>query len=210
MKFPPQLWRPFTAFLITGPGLGILLDTYFIYTNGSWLETQSARLNQPGDFFTYVVFVCLFILVANGGVLGGMIFTSALVMALVYTHAQENRGRKATLFVITIPIEWLPYAILLLTFIMGGSQAAIEQSTGIFAAHLYDFLTRIWPAFGGGRNYIQTPNFVRRWFERPGPQSRPYGTAWNPRTTQQSSRGSSSGISNLWGTRGQGRRLGGD
>ncbi len=28
-KFPPQLWRLFSSFLITGPDLGIIFDTYF-------------------------------------------------------------------------------------------------------------------------------------------------------------------------------------
>lgn len=29
LQFPPQLWRLLTSFLITGPDLGILFDTYF-------------------------------------------------------------------------------------------------------------------------------------------------------------------------------------
>lgn len=28
-KFPPELWRVVSAFLVTGPGLGIIFDTYF-------------------------------------------------------------------------------------------------------------------------------------------------------------------------------------
>jgi len=63
LKFPPQLWRLFTSFLITGPDLGIIFDTYFLYTHGSKLETASPRFSQPGDFLTYVLFVCATILV---------------------------------------------------------------------------------------------------------------------------------------------------
>lgn len=29
MQFPPQLWRLISPFLVTGPDLGILFDTYF-------------------------------------------------------------------------------------------------------------------------------------------------------------------------------------
>lgn len=29
LKIPPQLWRLVTPFLVTGPQLGILMDTYF-------------------------------------------------------------------------------------------------------------------------------------------------------------------------------------
>lgn len=28
-KIPPEIWRPITAFLLTTPGLGLILDTYF-------------------------------------------------------------------------------------------------------------------------------------------------------------------------------------
>jgi len=114
-----------------------------------------------------------------------------------------------TVFILTFPAKYLPYALLLLTFIMRGPPAAMEQGTGLLAAHLYDFLTRIWPTFGGGRNYIKTPEFVKRWFAQSGsgaPQARGYGTAFDNRRDAPAS-GSSSG--NAWSNqRGPGRRLG--
>lgn len=103
--------------------------------------------------------------------------------------------------------------MLLLTFIMGGPQAALEQGMGVVAAHLYDFLTRLYPTFGGGRNFIRTPQFVKRWFgaDRRSVTARGYGTAFRPGVQQPTrSTGFSSGFSGVWGSRGQGRRLGGD
>ncbi|KAI9700434.1 MAG: hypothetical protein M1836_002449 [Candelina mexicana] len=158
--------------------------------------------------------------VTNGLLLHGVVFTQALTLALAYTYAQENQGRQITFFVITLPVQWLPYVMLLMTFVMGGPDAALGQATGLLAAHLYDFLTRLYPEFGGGRNFIQTPALVKRWFggDQPGPATRSYGTAFAARSTSQQSQdassGSSSGIatgvSNIWGSRGAGRRLGGD
>ena len=144
----------------------------------------------------------------------------ALVLALAYTYAQENRGKKATFYVITFPIQWLPYAIMLMTLVSAGTSATLIQGSGLIAAHLYDFLTRLYPTFGGGRNYITTPGFVRRWFAtgRLGPITTRYGTVFAPRSGEtrigsSSSLGSSSGrggggISSLWNRRGPGRRLG--
>jgi len=60
----PQLWRLATAFILTGPKLGLLMDPYFLYTYGSQLETEANRFTQPGDFFIYLLFVCLVILVS--------------------------------------------------------------------------------------------------------------------------------------------------
>lgn len=56
-KMMPQVWRIFTAFLITKPKFAILLDPYFLYQYGSAIERDSSRFSRPGDFFIYTVFV---------------------------------------------------------------------------------------------------------------------------------------------------------
>ena len=160
----------------------------------------------------------------------------ALVLAFAYTYSQDNKGKKVSFFVITFNVIWLreypkhpfpnsatlitrftsAWAMLLMTFIMSGPHATLRQATGIPAAHMYDFITRIYPTFGGGRNYISTPAIVKRWFgsDKRGPNVKAYGTSYRSvnNTAQPASRGTSSGIgfTSQWGTRGQGRRLGGD
>ncbi|KAL8694090.1 MAG: hypothetical protein Q9218_001205 [Villophora microphyllina] len=104
-----------------------------------------------------------------------------MILALAYTYSQDNRRRKVNFFVVQLEAKWLPWALLLMALILGGPNAAMMQGTGIIAAHLYDFLTRLYPTFGGGRNYIQTPAFVGGWFggvdQRT--QSKGYGTAYS-------------------------------
>ncbi|KAJ8064304.1 hypothetical protein OCU04_006650 [Sclerotinia nivalis] len=188
-----------------------------VYTYGSKLETASPRFSQPGDFLTYVLFVCAMILGLNVFITGGVIFTSALVLAFAYTSTQDDRGMKATFFVVTIPAPWIPYAMLLMTFVMGGGAGAAKiQATGLVAAHLHDFLTRLWPTFGGGRNLIPTPGFIRRAFEttQTTTTERAYGTAVAP-PQRSPGTGSTSGPSGSvlpesWRSRGSGHRLGGD
>lgn len=137
------------------------------------------------------------------------------MLAFIYTYAQDNRGKKAHFVILQIPVELLPWAMLTLTLIMGGPGAALQQVTGVVAAHLYDFLTRLYPTFQGGRNYVQTPAAVRRFFG--GDQSafnhKGYGTSFRagqPAAPQQQNRGWTSGFTNSWSSRGAGRRLGGD
>ena len=127
-----------------------------------------------------------------------------------------------TFFIITFKVKWLPYAMLAMTFVMASPTAALHQATGLLAAHLYEFLQRIWPEHGGGRNLVQTPAIVQRWFgaDRPGPRARGYGTAFGAAPREQSSnstggRGQASGIrlgnaSQAWARRGPGHRLGGE
>ena len=61
----PQVWRSVTAFLITGPKLGLILDPYFLFTYCKALEVDSGRFSQPGDLFVALVFICSVILVRS-------------------------------------------------------------------------------------------------------------------------------------------------
>jgi len=147
---------------------------------------------------------------------GGMILTSALIIALAYTACQDERGSKSTFIVVTIPTQWVPFAMILMTVVMAGPDAAKVQATGLVAAHLYDFLTRLYPTFGGGRNLLPTPALVRRMFSatEASVTNKTFGTAFSPAQRQAS--GSASGASaggvlpESWRSRGSGHRLGGD
>lgn len=110
--------------------------------------------------------------------------------------------------------------MLFLTFVMGGPAAAKVQATGLVAAHAHDFLSNIYPTFGGGANILQTPEFLQRFFVSTVPRvvHRAYGTAiTNPQQPRGSaaSTGSSSAtagsvLPESWRSRGTGHRLGGD
>ncbi|KAL2866320.1 Der1-like family-domain-containing protein [Aspergillus lucknowensis] len=209
----PQLWRLGTPFLLTDPKLNFVFDLYFLYIYSSRLEFGSPRFATPGSFFVYVLFLASVIMLTAGFYLGAGVFTQALILAFAYTYSQDNKGTKTMFFVVEIPTPLLPWARLALTFVMKGFGSASVEFTGIVAAHLYDFLTRIYPAFGGGKNYIVTPESVRRLFTRPlnGGQERVYGRAYRPPTqAAEPSSGWTSSVRNAWGSRGSGRRLGGN
>lgn len=61
----PEVWRFVTPFFITGPKFGLLMDPYFLWTYASQLELEATRFSQPGDFFTYITFVCSVIMVSD-------------------------------------------------------------------------------------------------------------------------------------------------
>lgn len=144
----------------------------------------------------------------------GYTFLSALSLAYAYTFAQDNPTRQVNFFIVNFDAKFLPFALLFMTFIIDGQNAALTQVFGLIAAHLYDFLTRIWPTFGGGRNYIFTPQIVKRWFgATPGTvQNRGYGHAVQGRGRETGSNQPSTGRSTgtNFGGMGPGRRLGGE
>jgi len=206
-SYTPEIWRFASSFFLTF-GWGIIFDPYFMWQYAGALEQNSPRLTKPGAFLVYVVFVGSVILMLAHNLLGAYIFTKPLILAIAYTHAQDNRGKNIKFIVLDMDIKWLPYAMLFLTFIMEGLPAAMQEATGLIAAHLYDMLTKYWVEFGGGRNIIPTPTFVARWFGGGSGGSRvtvkQHGTIYQPATGQTSS------LSAGWGARGQGRRLGGN
>ncbi|KAI9371117.1 Der1-like family-domain-containing protein [Aspergillus egyptiacus] len=212
-KFWPQAWRFCTPFLLTDPKLNFIFDLYFLYTYSSRLESGSPRFSTPGSFMVYVLFVTSVITLTAGFYLGAEVFTQALILAFAYTYSQDNKGTKTMFFVVEIPTLLLPWARLALTFVMKGWRLASIEFTGIVAAHLYEFLTRVYPTFGGGKNYLVTPAFMKRlftWSIRGG-QERIYGRAYRqPNAAEESSSGWASSVRSTWGSRGSGRRLGGN
>lgn len=74
LRMVPQIWRIISNFFITGPKLGIILDPYFLFTYCSSLETTAARFSQPGDFFVYLVFSAIIIVVRPGSPTNGPSF----------------------------------------------------------------------------------------------------------------------------------------
>ncbi|OJD21746.1 centromere/microtubule-binding protein cbf5 [Blastomyces percursus] len=215
-KIFPEVWRLATSFILTDPGLNFIFDLYFMYKYGSGLERDSPRFTIPGDFFTYVVFVGTVILFTAGGVIGAGIFTQALIISFMYTYGQVNAGRKENFYVVQIPVEMLTWATLALRLVIRGPHDACTAACGLVAAHLYEFLTRIYPTYGRGRRFIWTPVFVKRWFgaHRINQTRHAYGVSYHPgdRETRGAAAASGSGSgwfsSDSWSGRGIGRRLG--
>lgn len=63
-RFPPQIWRLATSFFITSPGIGLLFDTYFLYTYMCQMEVGNPRFPRKEDLIWYLTFVCGTILVS--------------------------------------------------------------------------------------------------------------------------------------------------
>ncbi|EWC45068.1 hypothetical protein DRE_06207 [Drechslerella stenobrocha 248] len=231
-QMPPHLWRLVTSFFLTGPNLSILFDTYMLWKYGSELESQ--HFGTSGDFLLYLVFNGAIILLLNSFLLGGMYFAPVMAISLAYSWGQRNRGQSMGFFFVQIKAQWLPFAIAAVAAIQAPAAAFILMS-GIVSAHAYEFLTVLWPRFGGGTNLLQTPSWLKWSFEGgPGTRGggtggvRAYGTGFDPRsqgapaprqsqgmfggTSTGRATGSSAGQSaaSAWRNRGSGHRLGSD
>jgi len=136
-----------------------------------------------------------------------------LIVALAYTSCQDKRGAKVTWLVFPVPAQALPFCMILTDFMFGGGHVHV-QMLGLLAAHLHDFLTRLWPEFGGGRNLWPTPGFLS-WFNQ---SLHEYGSvisrsgqgAGNRASGRSIGASTGSVLPESWKTRGPGHRLGGD
>jgi len=64
---------------------------------------------------------------------------------------------------ITIPAKYLSYSLLLLDLLQGGVPVVMEGLTGIISAHLYHYLTEVYPlANPTSRRILDTPNWFRK------------------------------------------------
>ncbi|KAJ5248497.1 hypothetical protein N7524_012457 [Penicillium chrysogenum] len=196
----PQIYRLVTPFLLTGPKLGFFFDLYIMYHYGSAAEKSMAP-GEFLIYLLFVAFSIMLrnlaesvpegegkhpasvqhhhnsqntgvVQLTAGGYLGAAILLSPLTMAFVYTFSQTNRGTKTRFWFIDIPVVFLPYAMLLVTMVSNGWDAALVESTGILAAHTYDFLTRIYPTFGADTEDME-------------PQAAHQGRLGNPRQRQR-------------------------
>ncbi|KAK4459785.1 Der1-like family-domain-containing protein [Cladorrhinum samala] len=211
-KLPPQIWRLVTAYLLSGPQLGIIFDPYFVYQYASMLETASPKFPRKEDFLWYLMFVCTIIVLVSYNLFGSAFFLKGLILALCYTATQDQRGAKANFFFFTVPAQLVPYCMLLFSLVLDAGSLPL-QLTGLFAAHLHDFLSRLWPEFGGGSNWLATPGWLSRLVDSPRVVQRQYGTAIHSnRQTAGSTTGASTGsvLPDSWKTRGSGHRLGGE
>lgn len=142
----------------------------------------------------------------NSTLTGAMVYLQALLIGMCYTACQDMRGATAHFYIITIPAQMMPYCLLLVQLLFPNGVENLKIGlTGLVAAHLHDFLTRIYPEFGNGPNLIPTPAFISYFMITPRIQNTGFGTAIRPKTNAA---GSGGPLPDAWRSKGPGRRLG--
>ncbi|KAK7751656.1 hypothetical protein SLS62_006316 [Diatrype stigma] len=164
LQFPPAIHRLFTSFLLTKPGLGVLFETYFVYSYLSQIEKSNPKFSRKEDLLWYLIVL------------------------------PPQLQRFLELRKITPALE-----------LAQGPTAFLVGLTGLIAAHLHDFLVRLYPEFGNGPNLIPTPGFLSYIIRT----QREQGTVYGQRYAQPREFGGSSGpLPESWRSKGPGRRLG--
>lgn len=140
----------------------------------------------------------------NQTIVGAGSYLPALLIAICYTATQDQRGQMAHFYVVTIPAQLMPYALLLLNLLNGWFMVKVGL-TGLVAAHFHDFCTRLYPQFGGGPNLLPTPWWISWLMSTPRVSNTSYGSSFVPPSGGQPRGGP---LPDSWRSAGPGRRLG--
>ncbi|KAI1856102.1 hypothetical protein JX265_011817 [Neoarthrinium moseri] len=205
-QLPPALHRLVLPFFLTGPNLGVLFDTYFVFSYLSTLEKSNSKFSRKEDLIWYLMVVGSVIIILNQ-VFTGITFAylTGLLIAMCYTATQDQRGQTAHFYVVTIPAQLMPACLLLVTLLTAGMSHFLIGVTGLVAAHFHDFCTRIYPEFGNGPNLLPTPWFISWIMTTPRIQNTVYGSTYVPPKDKQPRSGP---LPDSWRSAGPGRRLG--
>ncbi|BFZ57332.1 hypothetical protein PYCC9005_004384 [Savitreella phatthalungensis] len=154
-----EFWRPVTAFLYAGSGMELLFGLFFAYQYSMQLEVGKFGVSTA-DYCWYLLFNAAIILLLNYFIKVPIYF-SALTLALCTTSCLDTPDAQTNLFgMIRMPMKWLPYSMLFITFATGGPQAAMNQGTGLISAFLWRHVTETMPS-QGLPNRVRTPAWLK-------------------------------------------------
>ncbi|KAJ8088876.1 hypothetical protein PM082_014122 [Marasmius tenuissimus] len=223
-----EIWRLYTSFFLGSFGLSVIFEVAFLYRTMDGLET-GPYARRSGDL-AWQLFVSCAAIVATSYPVNSFRFLSPFLLCIVYLSSSlAPPGTKTNFFgLVTLPVIYLPYLMLVLDFLVGGPRAMAQSLPGALVGHLW------WLCIWGdqvGRpgpyaNYGKAPRWLANWLgDTRDPEEQPSGVNMGvgvqvvaPRTTiypnagsgaSESSTGSSGdGGSNAGYKWGSGQRLG--
>ena len=138
------------------------LITLFMFCS-SLQRLELGPLTRRSDVAGYFLFVAAFFNVV-GPRLGMYAFLSGISSALSWTVAQEAPWQPTMLIVVQVSQCYVPWANVLIGFVVGGVRGTYEPLLGIVVAHAYMFFTELLPRAGGPKLLRRKPRFLQ-WFD---------------------------------------------
>jgi len=158
-----QLWRLVTNFMIGSRGIGLLFDLFLLYRHASDIEISHFRNRTSDCAYAFTIIGATIIAITRP--FKSSVMFRHMIMAIIYLWSQVNPSAQVSLFgFITLSSFWFPFALVAIDVLNYGPVGAIDDLAGILAAHLYWYLTELYPRSHGGRNLpaLATPRFVQR------------------------------------------------
>jgi len=158
-----ELWRIWSSFFFGGSGLNYVFELVMLYRYSNTLEIEHYPRKSP-DYAWQLTLAAGAILALNLP-LGSFVHSRALTVCILYIYsALAPAGSQTSLMgLITLPMQYLPYAMIGMDLVMGGPRAAAVSVTGAVIGHLW-----WWVIYGddgrglpGLRQFGGAPSWVR-------------------------------------------------
>ncbi|KAG1317175.1 hypothetical protein G6F62_013045 [Rhizopus arrhizus] len=162
VKYRLQIWRLASCFFVNRLSLDFAFNAYFFYSNSLQLETQVFQ-SQPADYVFFHLFTGSLQVMA-AGFFNLYVLSDGILLSTIYLLSQHFRDSPVWfMFGIRLKALYLPWAIIAQKFVMSGGEIPKASIAGLLSAHIYYYLTTIYPS-QGGRRYLQTPEFLKQFF----------------------------------------------
>jgi len=157
-----QIWRIFTHFFVGKLSFGFLMNLYFLYQSLTTLENQRFG-GHKADYVWFFVFGIL-VLDLICTLMHFMFLPQAFMFYIMYYWSQTNRNTNVSfMFGFQFKAVYFPFVLIIFQFLTGG-MLDLTQLMGIGVGHIYFFLKDVWPNQYGGREFLATPEFIKKLF----------------------------------------------
>lgn len=162
-----QWWRLVTTFLYSGPfSLNFVLNLYFLSSYARMLEEGTFR-RRTADFIWLILLGACSILFLDVMVPSQSIrfLNPALTSMIVYIWARRHPTVRMNLMgLLTFQAPFLPFVMLALNFLLGGSVRS--EIMGMLLGHFYYYFEFVWPSIVRREiHFLRAPAFFHRLFE---------------------------------------------
>ncbi|OMJ11945.1 Derlin-1 [Smittium culicis] len=211
-----EIWRLVTGFLFIKFSLNGLFNFFHLYRDSVDLE-EEIFANQTADYAWFLTF-CAIVMASISFFYPAYILSEGLLMSVIFLWCKYNEAKIINvMFGFKVEARYFPYFLMFLEFIIKGGYTPYAMIYGAIASRLYYYLKIDYPAHGGRRQFIRTPQLYLRIFPQSESRSNslkdssnPGFTAFAPKSYGLSSSSQKSSFSNpnkgghLWG---QGKKL---
>lgn len=161
-----EVWRLLSCFCYAGPfHINTLFAVYMLVQFSKQYEAGGPFNTGAGGGtadYIFMLMIGVSLILLSYPFIGSFlslapIFTRTLVFFVLYTWSKRHPTANANIWGVPVGANYLPFAYLALSVLMGGAWADILH--GMVVGHIYYFLVDVVPQVYG-RDIIQTPQFL--------------------------------------------------
>jgi len=135
-----ELWRVWSSFFLGSAGLNFVFEFIMLYRSSNSIELD--QYERKSADYAWQLILAAGAIVALNLPLGSSVHSRALTLCLLYlSSALAPPGSQSSIMgLITIPVKYLPYAMIGMDAVTGGTRAAAVSVTGAVVGHLWWWL----------------------------------------------------------------------